>query len=409
MNRTELTELIHNGEDSGLEFKRDDVTNFDMAKEIVSFLNLAGGTVLLGVEDDGTISGTTRDRLDEWVAELCRLKIEPPIIPFLSWARDVEPGKHVLAIRVPVGPDKPYARVHDGRRTYFVRVNNTCREASREELERMFQASGRVQYGLKPVPGASLADLDLRRLRDYLVRVLAGTAPAENDTAGWERLLISLDLMTNVSNAAVPTIDSVLLFGKTPKRYLPQSGIRALAYPGTAADYAAIADQDLKGPLVPLGGSDGAIVESGLVEQALDFVRRNTVPTAHLESGRRIDRTAYPEAVLREVIVNGVVHRDYSIAGSDITLAIFSDRLEVQSPGQLPNTVTIEGMKAGLRYARNQNLVNIMRDYRYVDFRGMGIREKVIPGMRQHNGTEPDLLPEDARFTVRLWKEPRSS
>lgn len=407
MRREDVLDLIRNGEDSGLEFKRDDVTNYDLAKEIVSFLNVAGGAVLLGVEDDGTISGTTRDRLDEWVAELCRRKIEPPIIPFLSWARDVEPGRHVLVVRVPVGPDKPYSRVHDDRRTYLVRVGSTCREASRDELERMFQASGRLQYGLKPVPGASFADFDLRRLRDYLVRVLAGTAPAEDELEAWERLLTSLDLMTEASGTRVPTIDGVLLFGRTPKRYLPQSGIRALCYPGTEPDYAAQADQDLKGPLVPLCAADGTIVESGLVEQAFDFVRRNTVPTAHLEGGRRIDRAAYPEAVLREAIVNALVHRDYSIAGSDISLLIFSDRLEIQSPGGLPNSVTVEGMKAGLRYARNQNLVNVLRDYRYVDFRGMGVREKIIPGMRQHNGTEPDLLAEEARFIVRLWKGPK--
>ncbi len=409
MKREDILDLIRNGEDSGLEFKRDDVTNYDLAKEIVSFLNVAGGTVLLGVEDDSTISGTTRDRLDEWVAALCRQKIEPPIIPFLSWARDVEPGKHVLSVRVPVGPDKPYARVHDNRRTYFVRVNNTCREASREELERMFQASGRLQYGLKPVPGASFADFDLRRLRDYLVRVLAGTSPAGGDLQAWERLLASLDFMTEVSGTQVPTIDGMLLFGSTPKRYLPQAGIRALCYPGIQPDYAAKADQDLYGPLVPLCTADGTITESGLLEQAIDFVRRNTEPTAHLEGGRRIDRAAYPDAVLREAIVNALVHRDYTIAGSDITIAIFVDRLEIQSPGRLPNTVTVEGMKAGLRYARNQNLVNVLRDYRYVDFRGMGVREKIIPGMRQHNGTEPDLLAEESRFIVRLWKEPRNS
>jgi len=407
MKREDILDLIRNGEDSGLEFKRDDVTNYDFAKEIVSFLNFAGGTVLLGVEDDGTITGTTRDRLDEWVSELCRRKIEPPIIPFLSWAKDVEPGKHILSVRVPVGPDKPYARVHDDRRTYFVRVNNTCREASREELERMFQASGRLQYGLKPVPGASFEDLDHRRLRDYLVRVLTGTSPADDDVEAWERLLASLDFMTAAAGRLVPTIDGLLLFGRTPKRYLPQSGIRALCYPGIEPDYATQADQDLMGPLVPLGAADGTIVESGLVEQALEFVRRNTTPTAHLEGGRRIDRQTYPESVIREAVVNALVHRDYSIAGSDITLAIFADRLEIQSPGRLPNTVSVEGMKVGLRYARNQTLVNVMRDYRYVDFRGMGVRDKLIPGMRQHNGTEPDLVAEEFRFIVRLWKEPK--
>jgi ATP-dependent DNA helicase RecG len=159
--------------------------------------------------------------------------------------------------------------------------------------------------------------------------------------------------------------------------------------------------------LTPLNAADGTLVEIGLVEQALDFVRRNTTPTAYLEGGRRIDRTTYPEAVVREAVVNALVHRDYSIAGSDITLLLFTDRLEILSPGRLPNTVSVEGMKAGLRYARNQNLVNVMRDYRYVDFRGMGVRDKLIPGMRQHNGTEPDLIAEEFRFTVRLWKDPK--
>ena len=86
-------------------------------------------------------------------------------------------------------------------------------------------------------------------------------------------------------------------------------------------------------------------------------------------------------------------------------LCIFADRLEITSPGRLPNTVTPEGMKTGMRYARNQTLVNIMRDYGYVDARGMGVRNKIIPGMRAHNGTDPELLEQEHRFTVRLWKE----
>lgn len=273
----------------------------------------------------------------------------------------------------------------------------------------MFQASGRLQYGLKPVPGASLADLDQRRLRDYMVRVLAGTAPADEDAEAWERLLATLDLMEVAAGRLVPTIDAVLLFGRTPKRHVSQSGIRALCYPGTQPDYATRADQDLTGPLVPLGAADGSIVETGLVEQSWDFVRRNTQPTAYLEGARRVDRWDYPESVIREAVVNALVHRDYSIAGSDVTLVIFSDRLEIQSPGRLPNTVTVQGMKAGLRYARNQTLVNVMRDYRYVDFRGMGVRDKLIPGMLQHNGTEPDFVAEESRFTVKLWRERKPS
>ncbi|MDA8146608.1 MAG: putative DNA binding domain-containing protein [Thermaerobacter sp.] len=407
MTKTELLELMKNGENSGVEFKRDDIENHELAKELVSLLNLDGGVVLLGVEDDGSVSGTSRPNLEEWVAELCRVKIEPPVVPYLTWLRGVEPGKDVLVVRVSQGPDKPYARVHHNRRTYFIRVGSTSQEARREELERMFQASGRVRYGLKPVPGATLDDLDRRRLRDYFVRVLGGSAPEDAAGEEWERLLRNLDLMTESAGQTAPTIDGMLLFGSTPKRFLPQSGIRALCYPGTTPGYATRADEELRGPLVPLGAADGSIIESGLVEQALYFVNRNTEPSAHLAGGQRFDRPAYPEAVLREAVVNALVHRDYSIAGADITLAVYSDRVELQSPGRLPNTVTVEGMKAGMRYARNQTLVNVMRDYHFVDFGGVGVRYKIVPEMRAHIVTEPEFVVEESRFTLRLWKEPK--
>lgn len=403
MNRSELQALIENGEDSGVEFKRDDIGNHDVAKELVAMLNLDGGTLLLGIEDDGSITGTVRPNLEEWITELCRVKIDPPVIPFLSWVRNAEPDRDVLAVRVTIGPDKPYAHLHNNRKTYFIRVGSTSQEASRDELERMFQASGRLHYGLKPVPGAGFEAFDHRRLRDYIARILGEPTLPED----WEALLRNIDLMTVSADQHVATIDGMLLFGRAPHRFLPQSGIRALCFPGTEPDYATRADENLRGPMVPLGTMDGTIDETGLVEQAWDFVRRNTTPTASLENTRRIDRWEYPESVVREAVVNALVHRDYSVAGTDITLTIFSDRLEVVSPGRLLNTVTTEGMKAGVRYARNQTLVNIMRDYGYADARGMGIRTRIIPGMRAHNGTEPDLVEEESRFIVRLWKEPK--
>ena len=244
---------------------------------------------------------------------------------------------------------------------------------------------------------------------DYFVRVLEGDVPPEGDVEQWQRLLQNMDLATTSIGRTAATIDGTLLFGKNPKHVLPQSGIRALCYPGEEPDYATRADEDLKGPLVPLRDSDDLLVESGLADQAWDFVRRNTMPSARLEDARRIDRWDYPEEVVREAVGNALVHRDYSIAGTDIMLAIFSNRIEVVSPGHLPNTVTPEGMKSGMRYARNQTLVNVMRDYGYVDARGMGVRKKIIPGMRAHNGTEPDLIEDENRFTVRLWKQPKST
>lgn len=403
MNRVDLSDMLRNGEDSLVEFKRDDVQNFKLAKELVAFLNLDGGTLLLGVEDDGSISGVNRPRLEEWVGELCRIKIVPPVVPVLQWIRDAAAGKDVLAVRISAGPDKPYARIHNNRKTYYIRVGSSSREASREELGRMYQASGYMRYGLRPVPGADIGAFDRRRLQDYCSRLLRADVPADDDREGWEGLLANLELMTESDGVHLATVDGLLLFGKTPARYLSQAGVRAVCYEGAEPDYPARADEVIRGPLVSLGGNNG-FVENGLVEQTWDFVRRNTSATARLDGPRRADGWEFPEAVVREAIVNALVHRDYSIAGTDVAVTIYSDRMEVESPGKLPNTVTVERMKGGIRYARNQTLVNIMRDYRYVDARGMGVRMKMIPGMRAHNGTEPEFIAEEHRFTVRLWK-----
>ena len=130
--RIELLELINNGENSGVEFKRDDIDNRALAKELVALSNLSGGVVLLGVEDDGTVSGITRDKLEEWVMTTCRDKIRPGIIPFFEIIRDVEPGKHVAVVRVAPG-FSVHSRWHSNANTYYIRVGTQSREATPEE------------------------------------------------------------------------------------------------------------------------------------------------------------------------------------------------------------------------------------------------------------------------------------
>ena len=407
MNRAELNELIDNGESSGVEFKRDAIAPAELAGEMAALLNLEGGRILLGVEEDGSVTGLTRDRnkAEEWVIEAARTHIQPSAIPYwetISW----DAGRIVGIVSLPAdAPDKPYKAKRGSAWITKVRVGTTTRGATREEEGRLYQQSGRLRYGLEPVLGASIDTLDRRRLSDYFGRVLGGAVPGDSDSDEWRTLLSNLDLATVSAGRRAPTIDGTLLFGKKPKRFLPQSGVRAICYPGKEPDYATRADEDLKGPLVPLRAGDDSLVEPGLVDQAWDFVRRNTTPATRLEGMRRIDRWEFPEEVIREAVGNALVHRDYSIAGTDVMLSIFSDRIEIASPGRLPNTVTPAGMKAGMRYSRNQTLVNVMRDYGYVDARGMGVRNKMIPGMRAHNGTEPVLIEEEHRFIVRRWKE----
>lgn len=407
MKRSKLAELIASGEDSGLEFKSDRISPAQLAREMAALLNLEGGYVLLGVEDDRTVTGLRRPRKDveEWVMEVARTHIQPATIPFwevVEWDHDTVVGIVSLPANA---PDKPYKAKAGATWSTKVRAGTTTRDATREEEERLYQQSGGLRYGLKPVLGTGMDSLDVLRLREYFTKVLEGEAPDDDDREGWEVLLSNMELVTPTGSHVTATIDGMLLFGRNTRRKLPQSGIRAICYVGEEPDYATRADEVLAGPLVPLRARDGSFVELGLVDRAWDFVRRNTTPTARIEGMRRIDRWEFPEVVVREAIANALVHRDYSIFGTDIMLVIYSNRLEVLSPGGLPSTITTSKMKSGMRYARNQNLVNVLRDYGYVDARGMGVRNKMVPGMRAHNGTEPDLLEDDTQFTVRLWKD----
>jgi ATP-dependent DNA helicase RecG len=452
MTKTELLEIIRNGENSGVEFKRDTIENRELAKELVAFANLNGGMVLLGVEDDGSISGLTRPKLEEWVMTACRAKIRPEIIPFYEVVRELEPGKDVAVVRVDRGWTV-HSVWHDQRHYYYIRVGTESRDPSREELERLFQQRGAFRLEVRPVTGSSMEAMDHRRLRDWLERVGNQNIPpgqpspawiadakeraraeekrlqeaGESSTdweeifiemesqwyaemqAQWRTLLVNTEMLSNEDKATPATVAGLLLFSQNPNRFLPQAGIDAAAYPGTVKDYAAIERASLRGALVgqfTKASGSVTLVEPGLVEQAVEFVRRNAGVTAALVDGsRREERPAYPAEAVREGIVNALVHRDYLLSATNIELSIYADRLEIISPGRLPNGITPARMLVGCRAARNQLLKDVMRDFGYLEHMGMGVPRKIVKCMQEHNGTTPELIEDGERFTLRLWKE----
>ena len=402
MNRTELMEIIRNGESSGVEFKRDDVHPQNLAKEIASLANLEGGCILIGVEKDGTVTGLTRPDIEEWVMNICSNNIQPAIIPYFEVVL-CEGDKKIGVISIPEdSPDKPYKALRGSQWVTFVRIGSTSREASREQEQRLYQASGVLRYDIKPAPGSSLKDMDMNRLINYFRDIRGQDCPEQEEIEQWETLLINTEIMVESRGKAIPTVGGILLFGKNPNRYLPQAGISAVAYPGAEKDYEAVERKTIRGPIVARLAGEEDIVDTGLVERAIEFVRRNTRSKSYLVQGRRIDKPDYPEEVIRETIVNAIAHRDYTISGTDIELSIYRDRLEVISPGRLPNTVTIERMKAG---SRNELIKEVLRDYHYVEATGLGVPRKIIAGMLEHNGIEPDLIEDEYSFTVRLWRE----
>ena len=224
MNRTELEELIRNGENSGVEFKRDDVVPERLAKELAALLNLEGGHLLLGVEDDGTVTGLTREpkQVEEWIMEVARVHLRPAAIPFWE-TLTLDDGNVVGVISLPAdAPDKPYKAKRGTAWMTQVRVGTTTRDATDAEEARLYMQSGHLQYDRKPIPGATFDDLDLRRLVNYFRDLRQQGAPEDTDLESWLRLLVNTELMVEDRTRPMPSAGGLLLFGLKPNRFLPR-------------------------------------------------------------------------------------------------------------------------------------------------------------------------------------------
>jgi len=261
---------------------------------------------------------------------------------------------------------------------------------------------------LLPVSGTSLADLDLERLNDYLGQLLNDPdVPADADA--WVKRLSALGFMTERTGGdPVCTIAGVVLFGRRPRWALRQAGVRWMAFERDSMDYAAADDAVLDEPLVGLwrNREGSRILErGGLLEDLLERMRPFvSVESAKLTDGlRRERRWHYPVAALREAMVNALAHRDWTRI-EDVEVVSYADRLEVKSPGALQNSMTVEKMLAGQRSPRNPLIVDVLRDYGYVDARRMGVRTKIVPLLLKQNGVAPEFEATDDYLIVRMFR-----
>ena len=350
----DVAALAAGDEDSFIEFKSSDTSPKTLAKELCAFLNIQGGRVLIGVEDDHTILG-----LGAWdeekVMNVARTLLEPPALP--TWQRVVIGGAEVGVVTVGMGREKPYAVGGGEGKSYYVRVGSTSRESSREELIRLTQASGAVAPDLRPVIGASAIDLD----SDAVQEPFAGRR-----TIVWSELSDDerLQLLTRAEilheETGTPTIGGLLCFGSNPRQHLPHALIRCVAYPTSAVTKEVLDQADAEGRI------------DDQVRQAADFVQRNLRQGSDVEGLERTERPRPSLESVREVVANAVAHRDYGLTGP-VQLRVFPNRLEVVSPGALPNGVTPEAMRVGVSVHRNPFLVEFLRTRRIIDAFGRGV------------------------------------
>ena len=387
-----VLQLIRQGENSGIEFKRDDLRPEQLAREVVAFANFQGGRILIGVEDDGTPSGIQRADLELWVMDtVFGRTVHPQLLPYyevVTLANDVQ----VAVVTVLPGTAKPYVVRHHQREDIYVRVGSTSRLATREQQAALFAAGGLLHAEVLPVSGSTLADLDRARLTDYLGRVLTDEVP--QDEPAWLERLCGLGFMAERSDEMpVCTIAGLVLFAHRPRRLLRQAGLRWMAFAGNDMDYQSLDDRVLDAPLVGLWSTPGSgqpyRAQAGLIESFMELAQPLlSEETADLVEGVRRERCwYYPRDALRESLLNALAHRDWT-RPAEVEVVRYRERLTVTSPGGLQNGMSIAKMLAGQRSARNPIIVEVLRDYGYVDARGMGVRRKIVPLIRDYTGRE---------------------
>jgi ATP-dependent DNA helicase RecG len=393
MLKNELFEIIANGESSGVEFKRDDLRPEQLAKEIVALANFKGGQVLIGVEDDGIITGIQRKDLETWIMDTVFGRyIHPSIIPF--YEEILVEDKKVAIITVSNCTDKPYFVRHNDREETYIRVGSISRPATREQLIQLSESGGLLHVELLPISETTFKSLDQARIEDYLSNIVGDTEIPSN-IPDWENRLAGLGFMTlDNMNKYVCTVAGIVLFAHSPRHHFRRAGLRWMSFSGNDMDYQAQDDTFLDAPLIGLfegeAGKGRHLVQMGLIELTIDRMR----PFISVEADKpdhnfRRERDWYysPDAV-REALLNSFAHRDWT-RSIEVELVNYNDRLVITSPGALQNSMSVEKMLAGQRSVRNPIILETLRDYGYVDMRGMGIRRKIVPLTRDLAGKDP--------------------
>ncbi|BAH07503.1 hypothetical protein CKR_2452 [Clostridium kluyveri NBRC 12016] len=386
MDKLELLNIIKSGENSYIEFKEEGIKAKELAEEIVAFANSEGGIILIGISDDGNIKGVQDKNIEEKIMNICRNNCIPNIIPIYE---DIElKGLKIAIVSIPKGLNKPY---YTTDHKYYVRVGTTKRIASREELMRLFQANGSIHFDISPVYNTSIRDLNLDIIRDYFSKYNTFDL-YEEDNDSVERILINADILKEADGKIVCSAGGLLIFGKNVENIMVQNGISFAHFRGDEITDKLIDKKIICGRL------------QDIAEQTLVVLKNNMKNPSIIKELKRKEEEEYPILVLREAIINALVHRNYSILGSKIRIFMFDNRIEFHSPGKLPNTVTIEKMKIGVSYARNPFLVKYMENMRYIDQLGRGV-PMILKTMKDLGAREPLLQESGEEFVLTVYKK----
>ena len=351
MESTELIDILSRGEDSRHQFKEDFNNPDALAGEMVAFCNTAGGQLFIGVHDDGAVrglSGANVARLNQLIANVASQGVVPAINP--QTQNVAHPSGMVLVVTIADGINKPYM---DKNGVIWVKSGADKRRAtSREEIQRLFQKSGLVHADETPVQGLGAGDVDMPYFEAFFQNQF-GQATADQNLP-LPQLLSNMNLV----NSERLNIAGALLFAKTPQYHLPAFIVKAVAFVGSQIEDERYLDsRDVSGKL------------ADVFQQTLGFLRANTRAVQGEQGFNSQGSAEIPSIVWEELVVNALIHRDYFVS-APVRVLVFSDRVEIISPGHLPNNLTIENIKAGNSNIRNPILASFAA--KLLPYRGLG-------------------------------------
>lgn len=351
MEALEIIEILERGEDSQHQFKENFTNAESLAGEMVAFSNSTGGIIIIGTDDNGKPVGLSSDdikRLNQLISNTATNNVKNPINPITE---NIKIGDNLLLIvHVSEGIDKPYM---DNNGVVWVKSGSDKRRVtSKEELRRLFQSSDLIHADEVPISGTTENDLDNEYFKSYYQKFYE----EKIDQSG----LPLIQLLNNLNLAGNDKLNlaGLLLFGKEPEKYKPAFIIKAVSFVGNDPTGDKYRDSvDIKGKIREQ--YDGAI----------SFLKRNLTYMQQEKGINSLGELEIPNIVLEELIVNALIHRNYFI-NAPIRLFVFDDRVEIISPGRLPNNLTIDNIKSGNSNIRNDVITSFAT--KELPYRGIG-------------------------------------
>jgi len=387
MEAIELIEMIGRGEDSRTQFKQTITNSESLAGDLVAFSNSKGGKMIIGVNDQGTVVGLSNEdirRMNQLISNTATNLVRPSINP--ETENVSVGGQLVIVVTIPEGISKPYA---DNHGVFWVKSGaDKRRVTSREEVQRMLQSADLVHADEVPVEGTTSGDIDLEHFSDFFEKQYR--EPLENEL---EKAGISLGQLLNnlgLSREAALNLAGVMLFGRNPQRHRPAFVVKAVSFVGNDPAGDKYRDsQDIKGCL------------RDLHREIMSFLSRNLRRLQDEKGFNTEGDLEVPLVALEELVVNMLLHRDYFIS-APWRVMLFDNRIELISPGALPNNLTVENIRNGVSIIRNP-LITSFATKGELPYRGIGT------GIRRALAAVPDLELESDHernlFTARILRK----